>query len=323
MSERSKEHAWKVCVREQRTEGSNPSLSANNWLISDNYRACTLASAAGAPPGPVGKESPTPDTSRVGSSQSKPAEPPAAGRSLPSTPAPVPQATAPRPAPRCPPPSRRPPRALRRYREPRPRRPPAHRRATPCRSAYGTVHPELPSLSHAAPPGVSELVPGLSGSRQSPSPFLLLAPLSNQGPFPPAGITPLHRYYGPLRRPERPGLSFAGCRWARAMPPPGLPVLRPSPSSMRAAATTPAQSASARVARFPTDVSLPRITGGSACASPVSRPARRSLTLRPAWSLNRLRDPSHWSASVHVVASIDRSDCYRLERRLPGAIRTR
>ena len=27
VSERSKEHAWKVCVR-QRTEGSNPSLSA-------------------------------------------------------------------------------------------------------------------------------------------------------------------------------------------------------------------------------------------------------------------------------------------------------
>ena len=28
MSERFKEHAWKVCVRQKRTEGSNPSLSA-------------------------------------------------------------------------------------------------------------------------------------------------------------------------------------------------------------------------------------------------------------------------------------------------------
>ena len=28
VSERSKEHAWKVCVRQKRTEGSNPSLSA-------------------------------------------------------------------------------------------------------------------------------------------------------------------------------------------------------------------------------------------------------------------------------------------------------
>ena len=28
VSERFKEHAWKVCVRQKRTEGSNPSLSA-------------------------------------------------------------------------------------------------------------------------------------------------------------------------------------------------------------------------------------------------------------------------------------------------------
>ena len=37
----------------------------------------------------------------------------------------------------------------------------------------------------------------------------------------------------------------------RATPPTGLPVLRPSPSSMRAAATTPVEPAGARVARFP------------------------------------------------------------------------
>ena len=28
MSEWSKEHAWKVCIRQKRIEGSNPSLSA-------------------------------------------------------------------------------------------------------------------------------------------------------------------------------------------------------------------------------------------------------------------------------------------------------
>ncbi len=36
VSEWSKEHAWKVCVRHKRTEGSNPSLSANlqpNWPL--------------------------------------------------------------------------------------------------------------------------------------------------------------------------------------------------------------------------------------------------------------------------------------------------
>jgi len=60
---------------------------------------------------------------------------------------------------------------------------------------------------------------------------------------------------------------------------------------MRAAATTPAEPAGARVVRFPADGSLPRETGGSASALSVSRPARRSLALRPAWSLSRPRRP--------------------------------
>ena len=64
-------------------------------------------------------------------------------------------------------------------------------------------------------------------------------------------------------------------------------MLRPLPPSTRAAATTPAEPVGARVARFPTAGSLPRIPGGSASASLVSRPAQRSTSLRPAWSLNR------------------------------------
>ena len=64
-------------------------------------------------------------------------------------------------------------------------------------------------------------------------------------------------------------------------------MLRPFPSSMRAAAITPADPVGACVARFPTGASLPRFCGGSASALHVSRPARRSLVLRPAWSLNR------------------------------------
>ena len=98
-------------------------------------------------------------------------------------------------------------------------------------------------------------------------------------------------HYGPLRHPARPDLTLAGCRLARATPPPGLPVLRPFPSSMRAVATTPAESVGACVARFPTHASLPRQLGESASASIVSRPARRSLALPPAWSLGRPRRP--------------------------------
>ena len=64
-------------------------------------------------------------------------------------------------------------------------------------------------------------------------------------------------------------------------------MLPPSPSSMRAAVITPAEPTGARVARFPAGASLPRYSGGSASAMPVSRPARRSLALRPTWSLSR------------------------------------
>ena len=64
-------------------------------------------------------------------------------------------------------------------------------------------------------------------------------------------------------------------------------MLRPLSSSMRAAANTPAEPVGARVTRFPTGISLPRYQGGSASASCLSRPARRSLALRPAWSLSR------------------------------------
>lgn len=33
LSEWFKEHAWKVCVRQKRTEGSNPSLSAAVTIV--------------------------------------------------------------------------------------------------------------------------------------------------------------------------------------------------------------------------------------------------------------------------------------------------
>ena len=99
-------------------------------------------------------------------------------------------------------------------------------------------------------------------------------------PLPSAGITRLHRYFGPLRHPAGPTLALAGlsvgaCHAHRS----GLPVLRPFPSSMRAAATTPAEPVGACVARFPTDGSLPRFHGGSASALRVSGPARRSLVV--------------------------------------------
>jgi len=67
---------------------------------------------------------------------------------------------------------------------------------------------------------------------------------------------------------------------------------------------------------------LPLFTGGSAPASCVSRPARRSLAFRPAWSLSRPRRPFYQSASAHVVTSMNRPGRYQPERQLLGGIRT-
>ena len=92
---------------------------------------------------------------------------------------------------------------------------------------------------------------------------------------------------------------------------------------MRAAATTPAEPAGARVARFPTDDSLPQTTFGSASASGFSRHTQRSLTLRPAWLLNRPRRSVTSKCFRPCRYLITRSDCYRLERQLPGGVRTR
>ena len=101
-----------------------------------------------------------------------------------------------------------------------------------------------------------------------------------------SGRCPAHTTSLSATLPARPGpRELSGWRVPRHRT--GLPVLRPFPSSMRAAATTPAEPVGACVARFPTGASLPRFCGGSASALHVSRPAQRLLTLRPAWSLSR------------------------------------
>jgi hypothetical protein len=108
--------------------------------------------------------------------------------------------------------------------------------------------------------------------------------------LPSTGITRLHRYYEPLRHPLAPGLSVTGFRLVLALDHVmGLPVLHRPSSYMHAVATTPAEPSGACFALFPSGDSLPRFFGGSASALRFSRPARRSLTLRPAYS------PSHFS----------------------------
>ena len=174
---------------------------------------------------------------------------------------PVPQASAPRRMTRCPRRSLRPPRQSRRFGEHASRLPRESPRATPCRSANETAGRVLPWLSHVIRSGVSEPSLTLVGSRQ----------WSRLPSFPHRSRTrapSLHRRYpasAVIQAPPPPcwpGLPLTGFRLARATPPTGLPVLPPSPSSMRAAVNTPAGSAGARVARFPAGASLPRYSAG-------------------------------------------------------------
>jgi hypothetical protein len=68
---------------------------------------------------------------------------------------------------------------------------------------------------------------------------------------------------------------------------------------------------------IPGNDGLPRYSGGSAPTSPFSRPAQRSLALRPACSPSRLGDPLHQKLRQFRYLHC-RSDCYRLERPVAG-----
>ena len=117
--------------------------------------------------------------------------------------------------------------------------------------------------------------------------------------LPSTGVTPLPRYYGPVRHPSaaRPvprGRPVGG----HAPPPLGLPVLRSISLCRHAVAITPV----ATLGQLSLDRSqrpgLPHPFAGSATTLAVSRPARRSLTLRPVCSRSPPRGPFPSKASA-------------------------
>ena len=120
-------------------------------------------------------------------------------------------------------------------------------------------------------------------------------------PLPSTGVTRLRRYYGPLRYPRRPSLSLAGV-WLRGSAPrrSGFPCcvdLR-VPTCRRHYPGGPLGSDRSWDGLFqpfpfiPSGGGLPLPCAGSASTLDVSRPARRSLALRPVGSLHRQSDPS-------------------------------
>ena len=93
----------------------------------------------------------------------------------------------------------------------------------------------------------------------------------------------------------------------------GASRVAPGPLCIHAIANTPAGPMRSIRSCSLIDIGLPTFLGGSAPALPVSRPARRLLTLRPACSPSRLRDPLHRRLQrLHCFHRC--SDCYRAER---------
>jgi hypothetical protein len=86
---------------------------------------------------------------------------------------------------------------------------------------------------------------------------------------------------------------------------------------VRAAITTPVGSPAAFLARFTDDGDLPRCCGGSAPTLTVSRPARCSLTLRPARSAVPLKG-SFLEVLQAIRRLLTRPECFRLEREFAG-----
>ena len=158
-----------------------------------------------------------------------------------------------------------------------------------------------PSLLHVMPPD-SYVQPLKRGSRQNHSrklspfrhPSTPEAPAPGpRGPGRPAGAgsstgaTPRLQSYGPLRHPAGPACPSrgSGCRVhgtdrASRVATPSIfhACRRHYPGGNRPVLSS--------LSSQPVG-GLPLITGGSASASSVSRPARRSLAFRPAWSLSR------------------------------------
>jgi hypothetical protein len=128
-------------------------------------------------------------------------------------------------------------------------------------------------------------------------------------PLPSPGVTRGQRYYGPLRHPGGnpacgvgPGLSLASVRLRVTRPHRlGFPVLRWISMYRHAVVITPVArwvliargtASSNRYPFIPSNGGLPHASARSATTLDVSRPAQRSLALRPVGSLHRLSDTS-------------------------------
>src|ERR1700729_1770435 len=161
-------------------------------------------------------------------------------------------------------------------------------------------------LSRATPSAASEPHLELIGCPISVS-FATSCICLELRPLPSTRVTRFPRYYEPLRHPRAPGLSLTGVRlvlssltWPRL----GLPVLR-ALSLCTCCRHYPGAAAGRRPrSSHPAVPAFPDNVVGSACTSSFSRPARRSLALRPAHSRGHLYVTSYTEGFSHFVTSM-------------------
>src|SRR3954447_22779697 len=151
-----------------------------------------------------------------------------------------------------------------------------------------------------------------------PALALFVTLVLNSGPFPRPALPGVHGTADLSVTPGGPACPSRESGWrSRASTARGFPCCVGSPLQtcrrQYPGGTTGSSRFSGCDPQFPSDCGLPRFHGGSAPTLSLSRPARRSLALRPACSRSRLSDPLHRrlrrSRCLHR-----RSDCYRLER---------
>ena len=186
------------------------------------------------------------------------------------------------------------------------------------------IPPRLPpSLSHVVPCEAPRLFGVARRKASIARRSLLPAPFPDQGSFPPPALP---GFTGTTTLSATPGGRFRASRHHRWPAPPashpkGFPVLHTTPLS-HMPSPLPRRNRWVHTSfASPNGGGLPRNSGGSASALPLSRPAQRSLHVTACALAKSLTDPLH--QKLRPVRYLHgRSDCYRLERHLPGGVRT-
>jgi hypothetical protein len=162
----------------------------------------------------------------------------------------------------------------------------------------------------------SSVLRGVIDSSSITALFPLSPAHQKQGPFPPPALPGLHGLtaLSDFRAGHHPSTTLK----VRPSPNPDLPQLPRSPSP-HAVLTTPVDRIGA--CRFlPYPRGLPRLTGGSASTTSLSRPTQASLALRPAGSLARPNGGLCPEASTRPVTRPSRSVATMSYRQLHGWI---